>query len=90
MRRRCLRREGCRVVPETSVQLQVQPGAEGLCRGRPLARREPCRAASPAASERRGFQRVGGGGYWCSQSKGLLIGAAFNPLVFAEVMQLWQ
>ncbi|XP_015471248.2 zinc finger protein 532 isoform X1 [Parus major] len=41
----------------------------GACRGRPPARREPCRAASPAVSERRGFQRVGGGGYWCSQSK---------------------
>ncbi|XP_066036732.1 LOW QUALITY PROTEIN: uncharacterized protein [Chamaea fasciata] len=42
----------------------------GACRGRPPARREPRRAASPAASARRGFQRVGGGGYWCSQSKG--------------------
>ncbi|XP_063280567.1 zinc finger protein 532 isoform X3 [Prinia subflava] len=61
-----------RLRPRQPVWSQVQPGAEGLCLGRPPARKEPCRTASPSASARREFQRVGGGGYWCSQSKDLL------------------
>lgn len=73
----------------------MQPGErQGLgavaWRGSSLEEKASPKSHPTAHPGEDGAWHVAGGSYGLCQCKGLLIGAAFNPFIFAEVMHLWQ